>query len=56
MAVIAHRAIWFECKECKWVNYYPYTLEPELHKGKKIMGDKLFCEKCKTDNHVIEEL
>lgn len=56
MPVTAERAIQFECEKCGHIQYGDYTLDMGWHEDRAIMEDRINCENCGHENHVIEEL
>jgi len=55
MTVKAGRAIMFDCEYCGEAQYHEYTLEMEWSKDRMVMADRIECEFCGKENHVIEE-
>lgn len=56
MTVEAEKAIEFKCEKCGELQYFDYTLIPGWYEDRAVNEDKITCEKCSHQNHVIEEL
>ena len=56
MTVTAERAIQFECEECGLVQFSEYTLSDGWYENRAVNDDRIYCEECGHENHVIEEL
>lgn len=52
MSVQIRKAIWFHCEKCKWGQFSFDTLE--FNKDSKIREDRIDCQECSYENHVIE--
>ena len=55
MTVEAEKAIQYECEKCGEVQFSEYTLCPEWFEDREVMSDRILCDSCGHDNHVIEE-
>ena len=56
MPVDARKAIMFVCEECGFNQYSDYTLEHGWFEDRAVNEDRIDCEECSHENHVIEEL
>ena len=56
MTVTAEKAILFECEKCHKEQFYKYSLEHGWYDDRAVMEDRIVCQYCNHDNHVIEEL
>ncbi len=56
MTVEAEKAIQFECEECGRVQFSEDTLCYGRYADRTVKEDRIDCEKCGHENHVIEEL
>lgn len=56
MPVEAKKAIQFECENCGEVQFSEYTLNHGWHVDRAVNEDRIDCEECGHENHVIEEL
>jgi len=56
MTVKASRAILFDCEYCGETQYSSYALDQEWYEDRMVMADRIDCEVCGKENHVIEEL
>jgi len=55
-AVKAEKALSFTCSSCNSPQYAPYTLERKILDGQLVMTDRIDCQKCNSENLVIEVL
>ena len=56
MTVEAEKAIQFECENCGHFQYESYTLCSGSFEDRAVNEDRIDCEKCGYENHIIEEL
>ena len=56
MTVEADRAIGFACEKCGEYQYHEYSLDNEWYEDRCVMADRIDCEYCGHENHVIENL
>lgn len=56
MAVTAEKAIEFKCEKCDKFQFAEYTLAQGWYEDRAVNEDRIDCEYCGHENHVIEEL